>query len=116
MAGPLTIRLRPPFGAVCAEYVCAVEDVVEPDIGDDVLLSYRWELNGAPLEIQGDTASGSWLEPGDVLQCFVTPSDGALDASFEPILGEEVASSLAEVYNAKPTVEAVTLLPAEPAI
>ena len=74
----LGVTLNPSYGAVCDEYICSVDQVVDPDEDDNVLVSYRWELNGAPVLGQGETFSNPDLEPGDELQCFVQASDGTL--------------------------------------
>ena len=103
------VTLSPSYGAACETYTCSTDSVVDPDVNDNLLLSYRWEKNGTPLDEETDTLAGADLAPGDQLQCFVSASDGALDENFDPISGPEAESNTANVYNTKPTIETVTI-------
>ena len=107
--------IDPPFGPTCGVYSCNAGDVADPDIADQVLLSYHWTRNGSPLEGQSQKLlKGATLLPGDKLQCFVKPTDGTMGPDQTPIYGGEVSSSAATVVNNPPTVQSATIDPPIP--
>ena len=108
-----SVTLEPSYGATCDVYTCIAEDVVDPDVEDTVLLSYRWELNGEPVSGSGDTLVGVPLVPGDTLRCFVRAGDGTLGPppEFAQVTGPEESSNPADVYNTPPQVSLVDLAP-----
>ena len=108
------VVVDPPFGAACATYTCLAKDVLDPDVGDKVLLAYRWERNGVAITQKSKVLAGVALVPGDTLQCFVKPTDGALDADLAPIYGAEVSSNPAPIYNTPPKVADVAISPSTP--
>ncbi|MDP6943782.1 MAG: hypothetical protein QF464_06490, partial [Myxococcota bacterium] len=113
-----SVTLDPLYGAVCDDFVCTANEVTDADPSDNVVLIYAWMLNDVPLEETGATLSGAALVPGDVLQCFATPWDGAEtdDADPAPVLGESVGSNLAEIINNPPWVDGVEILETEPVV
>ncbi|MFO0745222.1 MAG: fibrinogen-like YCDxxxxGGGW domain-containing protein [Myxococcota bacterium] len=106
------VTLTPGFGPTCATFSCDVDQLIDPDAGDTLLVSYRWELNAEPIAAEGKTLTGVPLDVGDTLQCFASATDGSLDANLDPVLGPESASNLSEVTNTKPSITGASISPA----
>jgi len=81
-----------------------VSGVVDVD-GDPVTLAYAWSVNGNQVstDVQYDTTG---LQGGDDIVLAVTPNDGNGDGI--------PATALAQVFNERPTVDTLVLLPADP--
>ncbi len=81
-----------------------VSGVVDVD-GDPVSLTYSWTVNGLPVssDVQLDTTG---LQGGDDIALTVVPNDG--NANGIP------AVATAQMFNARPTVDTLVLLPAAP--
>jgi hypothetical protein len=105
------VTLSPASAPVCTTFTCAPAPIVDPDPGDPLLLTYRWELNGEPLPDENPTLAGKALKVGDTIQCFARASDGSLDADLNPIVGPETASNRAQVTNSPPSITGVGLSP-----
>jgi len=81
-----------------------VSGVVDVD-GDSVTLTYAWTVNGAPVssDVQLDTTG---LQGGDDIVLTVVPNDG--NGNGIP------AVATAQMFNARPTVDTLVLLPSDP--
>jgi hypothetical protein len=89
---------EPMAGAVLTATLGATEDVD----GDTVTTTYSWSVNGT--EVSTDTTFDTTsLAGGDDIVLTVTPNDGTED-------GEAVSAS-AQIYNAKPVIDSLTLEP-----
>jgi len=85
---------------------CAAQGAADPD-GDAVTVSYAWAIGGTTLQDQtGATLPASAHRSGQSVTCAVTPSD-------LEVAGTQVVSAPVVIGNAPPSVEAVTLSPAE---
>jgi len=85
-----------------------VSGVVDVD-GDSVTLTYAWTVNGAPVssDVQLDTTG---LQGGDDIVLTVVPNDGNGNGNGNGI----PAVATAQMFNARPTVDTLVLLPSDP--
>ena len=65
--------------------------------GDSVSFRTRWQVNGLPVEAEGESLSTLGLRPGDVVQARVVASDGASES-------DPVDSARVQVINAQPEI------------
>ena len=72
------------------------------DINNDVVaLSYLWTIDGVEQSVNGPELTGFGV--GEVVECFVTPTDGILDG--------ETESATATVINTLPVISALDIQP-----
>ncbi|MCB9679835.1 MAG: VCBS repeat-containing protein [Alphaproteobacteria bacterium] len=72
---------------------------VKVDGGDDVVVAYRWERDGADAGVDGSVVSGVALAPGQAWTCVARPSDGVsvgAEAEAEVVVR---GRSLSEAYR-----------------
>ena len=101
------VTLTPSQGTQCGVFTCIEGGAVDAD-EDDLTLSYRWELSGATIDAT-ESSVQSVGAAGDLLQCFVTASDG------EP--GPEHSSNIASITaNSAPALTGVALLESAAAV
>lgn len=74
--------------------------------GDTITWSYAWTLEGVSIGEDSDAIAGDALVRGETLRVVATPSDGEIEG---PAVSAEVS-----VGNALPSLEAVSLAPADP--
>ncbi len=93
--------IEPNPGEVITSTVSGVVDVD----GDSVSLTYSWTVNGAVVssDVQLDTTG---LQGGDDIVLTVVPNDG--NGNGIP------AVATAQMFNARPTVDTLVLLPSDP--
>jgi formylglycine-generating enzyme len=85
---------------------CSVEDPDDFD-GDDITWSYAWTIDNVPLPGANEsTLTSDHFERDDEMRCIATPYDG-LD------YGLPIASTPLTVQNTAPTLESVSIDPAE---
>ncbi|MBN2800879.1 MAG: hypothetical protein JXX28_17210 [Deltaproteobacteria bacterium] len=99
---PVASVVLSPQPALSADDLVAVADGTDED-GDAVSFRYRWEVDGTPTAIEGDTVPAAETADGQVWTVTVTPDDGT-------DLGEPVSASVL-VDNHPPEVLTVSLTP-----
>ena len=101
-----TATLTPSEGAVTSTFTCSAGASEDPDPGDSVSVATLWFHQG--VAVAGGT--GETLIPADFglgpgeLSCTLTPNDGESD-------GIAVTSNAAEIINAAPSLESLSLGP-----
>jgi hypothetical protein len=85
---------------------CSAGDVSDPD-GDLVSVTYRWQVNGAFVALEGDELPPTAFRRGDQIACEGTPSDGAA-------WGKPVLSATVTILNQLPVLAGVRVEPPEP--
>jgi hypothetical protein len=88
--------------------LCTPGSTTDPDGTTSFDYAFRWEVNGVEVSgAFGDTLASSVHVKHDIIQCFVTPSDGS-DS------GAEVGSNLVEIQNTPPTAPVIRIEPSAP--
>ena len=77
--------------------------------GDTVSYSYAWTVNGGTVSATSSTLSSVDFDRGDSVVCTVTPTDGT-------DVGVALASAAVTVDNTAPSIAAVSITPASPAV
>ena len=77
------------------------------DDGDDVTITYTWEVEGNDPGVTGDTLDGANFSKGRTVVCIATPNDELVD-------GTPVASAGVLVLNSPPSAPGVALTPGSP--
>jgi hypothetical protein len=94
------ISLSPSPAYESSTLLCAV--VASDADGDEVTVSYAWEVNGAVIAAAGSTLDGSSFSKGDTVRCHATPDDGSLT-------GDTAASAEISVEDSVPVFMALSL-------
>lgn len=102
--------VSPANGGTCAAFTCVAQGVSDPDPADTVGFATTWIVNGTAV---GPTLTGLVLAPGDALSCRLSPTDGTVDMSGQPVYGTPTTSSAMTVVNAPPSITSVTVTPSD---
>ena len=88
--------------------VCTPGSTSDADGTTSFSYVFRWEIDG--VTVAGETSAtlaSTFHVKSNVIQCFVTPSDGLA-------YGSETGSNLVEIQNTPPTAPAVSIEPSSP--
>ena len=85
--------------------VCTPGGTTDADGTTSFSYVFRWAIDGVTVEGEtGSTLASTFHVKHEVIQCFVTPSDGL-------VYGAEVGSNLVEIQNTPPTAPVVSIAP-----
>jgi hypothetical protein len=106
-----SVDIQPDLPKTLDDLFCSASGSIDPE-GNLVSYSYNWLRNGEPIEYDGvHSVTGSILShvytaKGQTIECFVTPSDGA-------VFGTPGVDAV-NIQNSPPTQPVVRILPADP--
>jgi len=93
----VAVALRPEGDVNRGKPLTAVPAASDPD-GDALSFSYRWMVNGTPVDETGDTLDTSELKRGDTVRLRVVANDGDADSN-------AIESPELRVANASPAIK-----------
>ena len=102
-----TPSISPTTAYETSTFACSSSGGSDVDPVDSVSFTYGWKINGQASGQTGTSLTGSSFDKGDVVKCFVTPSDGVTTGSPTDSIGVTVS-------NSTPTFSSIVISPSNP--